>query len=62
MKLCHAPVIQKLSAAHCIAEMRLPAVGSVNIRHRRRNAAFGHHGMRFAQQRFANDTYFCTLG
>ena len=54
VQLRHAPVVQELSAAHGVAEMRLPVVGLVHVGHCRGEAAFGHHGVRFAEQRFAN--------
>ena len=55
MKLRHAPIIQKFSAAHGVAEMRLPAVVGVHIAHGCGDAAFGHDGVRFSEQRLANN-------
>src|SRR5215469_11774250 len=53
----HAPVVEILTAPHRIGEMDAPVIAIVNIRKRCRNAAFGHDGMRFSQQRFANDPH-----
>ena len=33
----------------------LPAVGGIHVGHCRGDAAFGHHRVRFAEQRFADD-------
>ena len=55
MKLRHAPVVQEFSAAHGVAEMRLPTVVGIHIAHGGGDAAFGHDGVRFAEQRFADD-------
>src|SRR6266545_2216467 len=44
MNLGHAPVVQKLPAAHRIAKMRAPIIRSVDIRHRRRNTTLSHDG------------------
>jgi len=54
VKLRHPPVVQEFSAAHRVFEVRLPAIRRVHVGHRGRDAALGHHGVRFAQQRFAN--------
>ncbi len=54
VKLRHAPVVQKLSAAHGVAEMRAPVVRLVHVGHGGGKAAFGHHGVRFAEQRLAH--------
>src|ERR1700736_2387294 len=62
MQLPHSPVVQRFSAAHRVAEMRSPIVGRIHIRHRRRHPAFGHHRMRFAQQRFAYHANLRALG
>jgi hypothetical protein len=53
--LGHAPVIEKFAATHRVAEVCAPIVGRVDVRHRRCDAAFGHDGVRFPEQRFAND-------
>ena len=55
VKLGHAPVVEKFSAAHGIAEMRFPAVSRVDVRHGGGDAAFGHNRVSFSEQRFAND-------
>src|SRR5204863_2950623 len=31
MKFCHAPLVQKFSSAHCVAEMNLPVVTCIDI-------------------------------
>ena len=54
MNLGHAPVVQKLAAAHRVAKMGAPIVGRIDIRHRRGDTAFGHDGVRFAEQRLAD--------
>ena len=54
VKLRHAPVVQEFSAAHRVAEMRAPVVGFIDVGHRGGEAAFGHHGVRFAEQRLAD--------
>ena len=55
VELRHAPVVEEFSAAHGVAEVRAPVVGGIHVGHGRGDSAFGHHGVRFAQQRFAND-------
>ncbi len=52
--LRHAPIIKQLAAAHGIAKVNLPVVFRVDVAHGRGDAAFGHDGMRFAKQGFAN--------
>ena len=54
----HAPIVQILAAAHGVGEMDAPVVAVVDVAHRRRHAAFGHHGVRFAEQRFADHADF----
>ena len=54
VQLGHAPVVHVLTAAHRIGEMHLPVVAIVNIGQRRRDSAFRHHGVRFAEKAFAN--------
>ena len=54
VQLGHAPVVDVLAAAHRVGEMDFPIVAIVHIRQRRRDAAFGHDGVRFAEKRFAN--------
>ena len=50
----HAPVVDVLAAAHRVGEVHLPAVAVVVVRHRRGHAAFGHHRVRLAEQRLAD--------
>ena len=54
VQLGHAPVIQVLAAAHGVGKVDLPVVAVVHVAHGRRHAAFGHHGVRFAEQRFGD--------
>ena len=54
VQLRHAPIIDVLPAAHGVGEMHFPVVAIIDIGERRRDAAFGHDGVRFAEQRFAN--------
>src|ERR1044071_8880136 len=42
MNLGHAPVVQKLAAAHRVAEVRAPIIGPIYVGHRGRNSAFSH--------------------
>ena len=51
----HARIVQILSAAHGVGEMDAPVVAVVDIAHGGRDAAFRHHGVGFAEQRFGND-------
>ena len=53
VQLGHAPVVQVLAAAHRVGEVHAPAVAVVDVGHRRRHAAFGHDGVRLAEQRLA---------
>ncbi len=57
MQFGHAPVVEILAAAHRIGKMDSPAIAIVDIGQCRRDAAFGHHGMRFAEQRLANHSH-----
>ena len=50
MNLGHAPVVQKLAAAHRVAKMRAPVIGRIDVSHGRRDAALSHHRVRFAEQ------------
>ena len=52
----HAPVVQILAAAHGVGEVDSPVVALVHVGQRRGHAAFGHHRVRFAEQRFRDDT------
>src|SRR5436189_5586101 len=55
MQLGHPPVVYILAAAHRIGKMHLPTIAIIDIRERRRHSAFGHYGVRFPQQRFADE-------
>ena len=57
VELGHAPVVEEFAAAHGVAEVRAPVVGFVHVAHRRGNAAFGHHRVRFAEQRLADHAH-----
>ena len=54
----HAPVVDVLAAAHRVGEMDFPVVAVVHVAHRRRHAAFGHDGVRLAEERFADQSDF----
>ena len=54
----HAPVVDVLAAAHRVGEMDLPVVAVIHVAHGRRHAAFGHDGVRLAEQRFADQPDF----
>ena len=54
--LRHAPVVHVLAAAHGVGKMHLPAVAIVVVGERRCHAAFGHHSVRLAQERLADET------
>src|SRR6185503_4706584 len=56
VQLGHAPVVDVLPAAHGVGEVHAPVVAIVDVAHRRGHAALGHHGVRFAEQRFADET------
>ena len=56
VNLCHAPVVQKFAAAHGVAKVGAPIVCLIDIRHRGRDSTLGHHCVRFAQQRLANNS------
>jgi hypothetical protein len=55
VQLGHAPVVEHLPAAHGVAEVHPPVVLGPRVRHRRRDAALGHDGVRLAQQGLADD-------
>jgi hypothetical protein len=52
--LRHAPVRQHLPATHRVPEVHLPAVLGVDVAECGRDAAFGHHRVRLAEQRLAH--------
>ena len=54
VQLGHPPVVDVLPAAHRVGEMDLPVVAVVHVGERGGDAAFGHDGVRFAEQTFAN--------
>src|SRR5215470_8141301 len=56
VNLRHSPVVDELSAGDRVAKMNLPIVGGVDAAERRSDAALGHDGVGFAEERFANDT------
>ena len=53
VELRHPPVVHVLAAAHRVGEVHAPAVAIVDVGERRGDAAFGHHGVRLAEQRLA---------
>ena len=61
VQFSHPPIIQILSTAHRIREMNSPVIAIVNVGQGCRDAAFRHHRVRFAQQRFADDPDRCTI-
>ena len=54
VELRHPPIIDVLTAAHRVGEMDFPVVAIVDVGQRCGDSALRHHGVRFAQQRFAN--------
>ena len=54
VQLGHPPVVDVLAAAHRVGEVHLPAVAVVDVGERRRDAAFGHDGVRLAEKRLAD--------
>ena len=54
VQLRHAPVVDVLAAAHRVGEVDLPVVAVVDVGQRRGDAAFGHHRVRLAEQRLAD--------
>ena len=50
VQLGHPPVVDVLAAAHRVGEVHLPAVAIVDVGERRRHAAFGHDGVRLAEE------------
>ena len=55
VKFGHSPIVQVLSAEHRVFEMRPPIIGFIHVAHCCGDAAFGHYGVGFAEQGFAND-------
>jgi hypothetical protein len=56
VQLRHSPVIQILAATHGIGEVNLPVVAIVDVAERGGDPALRHHGVGFAEQRFADET------
>ena len=52
----HPPIIEVLPSAHRVGEVDLPVVTLVVIGQRGRHAAFGHHRVRLAEQRLADES------
>ena len=50
VELGHAPVVEQLAALHRVGEVDLPRVLVGDVVHGRRDAAFGHDGVRLAEQ------------
>ncbi len=57
VQLRHAPVVDVLPAAHGVREMDLPAVALVHVGERRGDPALGHHRVRLAQERLADQAH-----
>ena len=55
VELGHPPVVDVLAAAHGVGEVHAPAVAVVDVRERRRDAAFRHDRVRLAEERLADD-------
>ena len=55
VELGHARMVQVLAAHHRVAEMGLPRVGGGDVGESRRDAAFGHHRVRLAEERLADE-------
>ena len=56
VQLGHAPVVDVLAAAHGVGEVDAPVVAVVDVAQRRRHAALGHHRVRLAEQRLADES------
>jgi hypothetical protein len=61
VNLRHAPVVEEFTASHGVAKMSSPIVGGVYIAHGSGDSTLSHDGVRFAEERFANHSYFCPL-
>ena len=55
MQLRHPPVVDQLAAPHRVLEMDLPVVVGIDVAQCRGDAAFGHDGVRLAEQGLADD-------
>src|SRR5260370_37559913 len=51
VQLGHPPVVHVLAAAHRVGEMNSPIIAIVDVAHRRRDSALGHHGVSLAEER-----------
>ena len=56
VQLGHAPVVEHLAAAHRVAEVDLPVVLGIHVAHGGSRTALGHHGVRLAQERLADQS------
>jgi hypothetical protein len=56
VELGHPPVVHVLAAAHRVGEVHLPAVAIVDVGERGGDAAFGHDGVRLAEERLADQS------
>jgi hypothetical protein len=50
----HPPIVNVLTSAHGVREVNSPIVPVIDIREGGGHAAFSHHGVRLAEERFAN--------
>jgi hypothetical protein len=55
VQLSHSPIVDVLAPAHGIGEMNFPVIAIVDIRQGSGNPSLGHHSVRLAQERFANE-------
>src|SRR6185295_3234261 len=55
VELRHPPDVEELPAAHRVAEVDLPVVFLRDVAERRGHAALGHHGVRLAEKRLADE-------
>ena len=55
VELGHTPIVKEFATAHGVTEMGAPVVGFVDVSHGGGYAAFCHHGVRFAEERFADE-------
>src|SRR5215468_12624989 len=61
VQLGHAPAVEELATPHGVAKVDAPVVLRCDVAERRRAAAFGHDGVRLAEQRFAHQAGRQTL-
>src|SRR5262249_32921180 len=59
MQLGHAPVVEVLPATHRIGEVNSPVIPVVDVGKGGGDAAFGHYGVGFAEQRLTDHSYGC---